>query len=364
LSRLRGHQVLALSGVLVLVALVALPLDSAWWIVPIQVATVLLALFLCLPVGPSRVPAPLAATACAIVAADVGFDAFTGLDAGEELTELPLLTAVAVVIVSFTHSVMSRRERDFVRSTSHQLRTPLTVALSHAELIQQSLAARDAPQDAGRDADGSQLEEDVAIVVEELKRVSAVSNRLLLMDVEQSRTSLGDVDVGRLVVGTIRRWQSTVGRRWVASVAARGTFPGDEEQLSIALDSLVENALKATTEGDQIVVSGRAEGTDIVISVSDTGCGIAEASRKRVLERRRLVFLRKAGDQEAATGLGLAIVKGIVERHGGRLDVDRRPGEGTTFTFRLGGFRPAVPRPLAAARPGEVVPRHSRDLVA
>jgi signal transduction histidine kinase len=360
-NRVRGHQVAVLLGMLALVCLIVLPVPSDRWLVPLQVACIMFALFLCLPLWPVRVPFPVAAAACAVVGADLAWDAVSGLDAAEELTELPLLAALTAVIVRYAHSAMSRRERDFVRSTSHQLRTPLTVALSHAELIQRSLISGAVPRDTCQHGDGDTLQDDVAIVVEELKRLSSLSNRLLLMDIEQSPTSLDDVDVSGLVVGTIKRWQSTVVRRWVASVSAHGTVPGNEEQLSIALDSLVENALKATTEGDQITISAHVEGSDVVIAVSDTGCGIADASRKRLFDRHR-----RTGKRQAGTGLGLAIVKAIVERHGGLLDVESGPGEGTTFSLRIGGFRPTAPRSPGEPTPSEkpLVHRDMRDLVA
>jgi len=131
--------------------------------------------------------------------------------------------------------------------------------------------------------------------------------------------------------------------------------------MSIALDSLIENALKATTEGDQIAVSARVDGADVVIAVSDTGCGIADASRRRVFEQHR-----RNGKRQPGTGLGLAIVKAILARHGGTVDVESRPGEGTTFFLRIGGFRPAAPRSPVQTPPAQspLVRRGTRDLVA
>jgi signal transduction histidine kinase len=153
------------------------------------------------------------------------------------------------------------------------------------------------------------------------------------------------VDLDHLLGSAARRWARTAPRRWRTSISAHGTFLGDEEQLALALDSLIENALHATAEGDQISIAGRAEGDDVIIAVSDRGRGIAAEDRKRIFDR----FWR--GDSRyRGTGLGLSIVKAIVEAHGGSVGVESEVGRGTTFSIRIGGFRPAKIVPLGVVQ--------------
>jgi signal transduction histidine kinase len=111
--------------------------------------------------------------------------------------------------------------------------------------------------------------------------------------------------------------------------------PGDMRQLGEVVVNLLVNALEAMPEGGRLAISVAAEGPDgapepawVRIDVSDTGPGIRQEDLDRLFEP---FFTTKA----AGSGLGLAIVRGIVERHGGSIHVDVRPGAGSTFTVRL-----------------------------
>jgi signal transduction histidine kinase len=108
----------------------------------------------------------------------------------------------------------------------------------------------------------------------------------------------------------------------------------DARYVERALANLVENALRYTPPGGQVVLQADAVPGGVSVKVSDTGPGIAEAEVARVFER----FYRGEASRSRATGgsgLGLAIVKGIVEAHGGSVAVETAPGRGTTFSFVL-----------------------------
>jgi two-component system NtrC family sensor kinase len=109
------------------------------------------------------------------------------------------------------------------------------------------------------------------------------------------------------------------------------------EQMTLAL---AMNALEATPAGGRVVLGARAEGAEggLVLSVSDTGAGIALPDQARIYEP--FFTTKEAGK---GVGLGLAVVYGIVSRHGGRIDLVSRPGEGTVFTVHL-PRRPPEPR--------------------
>jgi signal transduction histidine kinase len=328
----RRHWFLACSIAVVAVAVVGLPLLSRW-ATPFHVVCVALVLLFCLPVWPDRMTAPFAAAVGVAALVALIWDVVRDPSDSGEVTELAVMASLlymCVVLVRYVHSAARQRERNFVRETSHQLRTPLTIALGHAELMQESLASDRISPDA--------LADDLRLVVEELKRLSAVSNRLVVMDVAQRPACDDEVDVDALVVRAIRRWQGTADRRWLASVSAHGTFPGDEEQMSLALDSLIENAVKATGDGDQIAITASALGDDVVIAVSDSGHGISEGGKHHVFDRSW-----RESDRQVGTGLGLTIVKAIVEHHGGSIELESSPGYGTAFSIRLGGFRAVEP---------------------
>ena len=252
----------------------------------------------------------------------------------DEMTEVPLMSAMFVAMVWHARRrdaamaevrASSERERDFIRDASHLLRTPITVARGHAELLAVT-------------AEG-QAGQDIAVIVEELQRLSRISDRLLVLaSSEHPRfTSVRPVSLPSLVAATVRRWSvAAADRDWACEVPAAGSVRADEERLLAALDAVVENAVKATQPGDRIVVRGSADGSDAVVEVVDAGVGIDPEALPRIFKR----FARQP-HPGGGTGLGMPIVKAIVEAHGGTVDVASALGKGTSVRLRLPGFAPA-----------------------
>ena len=315
-----------------------------WETVPFHFIWVTLALLYC--VRPWKVVTTLVVLAVVslittVALASVVIEQGAGYD---ELTEVPLMASMYLVIVwharRWQQAMEARRrslerERDFIRDASHMLRTPITVALGHAELAQAS--------------GNGQRSEDIGIVIDELRRISTISDRLLLLaGASHPRFLVREpVDVGELVRTVGKRWEGTAPRTWRVAVLCEGTVVGDAERLSLALDCLVENAVKATREGDLIsLVCWSGQDDRVSLEVSDTGAGISTEEQSRVFER----FSRAtgaAGRGNGSTGLGLAIVKAIAEAHRGTVDLVSEPGNGASFRIVLSGFRPRS----ASARP-------------
>ena len=99
------------------------------------------------------------------------------------------------------------------------------------------------------------------------------------------------------------------------------------------LDNLVSNAVKYTPENGTVTITLRAEGSQLILQISDTGPGIPSTDQPHIFDK----FYRASNvpQNTPGTGLGLAIVKSIVENHLGRIWVDSTIGEGTTFTVVL-----------------------------
>ncbi len=107
------------------------------------------------------------------------------------------------------------------------------------------------------------------------------------------------------------------------------SFEGDRARLLQALSNLLDNALKFTPEGGSVTLSARIEGSEVRFVVADTGAGIAERRLPHLFDR----FWSLGGRRHGGIGLGLAITKGIVEAHGGRVEVESQPGRGSSFTL-------------------------------
>jgi signal transduction histidine kinase len=233
------------------------------------------------------------------------------------------------------------REREFVRHASHQLRTPITVARGHVELVR--LAATD-PQSA----------EDTEVVLGELDRLSRISDRLLILATAEHRGFVhSSVDLGQVVETTARRWPPAADRDWRVDIVTGGHVSGDAERLSAALDAMIENAVKATVPGDPIAVVLRADGNAAVLEVIDSGIGIAETHLQRVFDRFWSAPHAGRSDGGGGTGLGLAAVKAIAEAHDGSAEALAMPGGGATVRMRLAGFvPPALPPAVTEICPG------------
>jgi signal transduction histidine kinase len=273
-----------------------------------------------------------------------------------ELAEVPMMAAMFVAMVWHARRHQgalealrrsTAREHEFIRDASHQLRTPITVARGHAELVR------------GGAADPQSIE-DADVVIEELDRLSRISDRLLILATAEHRSfARTPLDLAELVETTARRWQPTAEREWRAEIATAGTLPGDAERLGAALDAMIENAVNATMPGDGIAVVLRAEGNDAILEVVDTGIGIADAHLDRVFDRF-WSSPHPGRPRSSGTGLGLAAVRAIAEAHDGSAEALSMPGGGATVRMRLSGF---VPRPSAPATPGidpDAAPQNGR----
>ena len=217
------------------------------------------------------------------------------------------------------------RQRQFLVDASHELGTPITVALGHAELIEQAVT------DQGVAAD-------VRVVTGELARLRRLTNRLLLLASAGTPGFLhvAPVATDSLVLDALERW-GHVPRHWRLGEA---TVPGDADRLVVALDALLENAVAHTEAGDRIEVSVRLEDGNAVIGVTDSGCGIPPADLEHIFgrfARAEPYRSREAG----GFGLGLAIVQAIAEAHHGSIRVHSTSGQGATFEMVI----PAAPDP-------------------
>jgi signal transduction histidine kinase len=261
-----------------------------------------------------------------------------GAQSIDELTEVPLMASMFVAMVwharrhlAATHEArrvseenerLLEREKAFLQDASHELRTPITIALGHAELLQRS--ERD-PLSA----------EDARVVVEELQRLGRLADRLLtLASVEQPGfLRPTSVDLVPFVVELAHRWAPTP-RVWRLEELDEAVTRADPDRLQLALDAVVENAVKHTGPQDVISFSLHRSGDRIAITVADTGSGIAPEDLERIFER----FSRSGAGPSSSSrgsGLGLSIAKAVVEAHGGTIDVRSELGTGTSFRITL-----------------------------
>jgi two-component system, OmpR family, sensor histidine kinase SenX3 len=227
---------------------------------------------------------------------------------------------------------VNKIRRDFVANVSHELKTPATSLRLLAESLEETI-----------DEDPVQARFFAAQLKRETERLSQLITDLLdlaRLESEERVENPVPVDVRSTLMSVLARMRSAARKKNITlqwkrfGRAAQYTVRGDETQLTSMFMNLVDNAVKYTSPGGRVEVTGGFEGSEVVIRVSDTGIGIPEGKLPRIFER----FYRvdKARSKETGgTGLGLSIVKHVAENHGGRVAVESTLGEGSTFTVYL-----------------------------
>jgi two-component system phosphate regulon sensor histidine kinase PhoR len=236
----------------------------------------------------------------------------------------------------------------FISAVSHELRTPLTSIVGYTELL--------------LDGDAGDLERpqhDMLEVVDRNgRRLLALIDDLLLVsriDAGALPRERAPVAVGDVIDSAVTAVSPLLTNR---DLVVRGEHPpglppvlADRDELERVLINLLSNAFKFTSDGGSVSVRASAEAGEVLIAVTDTGAGIPEHEQQEVFSR----FFRSTVTRDAqvqGTGLGLTIVKGIVEDHGGHVDVHSILGAGTTFTVGLPAAGPSGDRAVIGA--GEV----------
>jgi signal transduction histidine kinase len=234
---------------------------------------------------------------------------------------------------------LDQLKSEFVSSVSHELKTPLTTIKLLSHLLQRSGLAED-----------ERLDYSKTIAIECDRQIDFIGNLLDLSRIESGAYKLRKmrVDVGDLIASSVnveRHRAESLGLMLTTKVApALAPLKGDFEALRRVVRGLVDNAIKYTPEGGDIVVSAQQAGDMLEIVVKDTGKGISEADLPHVFEK----FYRARSETEpgngsttspgtaaAGVGLGLYLAQHVVGQLDGEIVVNSKEGSGTTFSVRL-----------------------------
>jgi len=224
----------------------------------------------------------------------------------------------------------SKHKSQFLANMSHELRTPMNAILGYTELILDNIYGE--PTEKMRGV--------LTRVQSNGKHLLGLINDVLdLSKIEagQLTLSLADYSVKDIVHNVFSSVESLAKNKKLAlTIDLPPKLPaahGDERRLTQVLLNLVGNSIKFTDKGEVAIKAEAANGS-FTLSVRDTGPGIAEADQRKIFEEFQQAD-SSTTKEKGGTGLGLAISKRIVEMHGGRLWVDSRLGQGSTFSFNV-----------------------------
>lgn len=244
-----------------------------------------------------------------------------------QVTPLPGV-GLAVSMQDITHlKELDQIKSDFVHTVSHDLRSPLTAILGYAELLDRVGPVND------------QQREFIHRVQMSVQNITALINDLLDLgrieagfDARKEVTAIGPI-AHYAIDGMMDRFTEKSQELIMNVPDDLPPVLGNPVRLRQMLNNLAVNANKYTQTGGSILVSAHAEGSQVILHVSDNGPGIPLSEQPFIFDK----FYRASNVKSdiPGTGLGLAIVRSIVENHDGRIWVDSQPGKGTTFTVVL-----------------------------
>jgi signal transduction histidine kinase/DNA-binding response OmpR family regulator len=252
---------------------------------------------------------------------------------------------------------LDQMKTNFLSTVSHELRTPLTSVLGFARIIQKRFESTLLPpleQSGDKKIERAvrQVMDNTQIIVEEGERLTTLINDVLdLAKMEAGRVDwnmqplhIADI-VERAMAATTSLFAGKSVQLLKAIAPDLPLIEGDRDRLIQVVINLISNAVKFTEQGS-VTCKAAAQGEELIVSVTDTGCGIKPEDQPLVFEKFKQVG-DTLTDKPKGTGLGLPICKEIIEHHGGRVWVESAIGVGSTFLFSLP--LPGVPDADAAA---------------
>jgi len=220
---------------------------------------------------------------------------------------------------------------EFVSMASHELRTPLSIIIGAVKLVLDQIPGKIVPEQ----------KEVLEMAMNNLGRLTRIVDaQLNISKIESGKIELHktNIDIRGLIEETVGEYRDQAEKKGIHLGFRVPEQPVDlcidGDKIKEVLMNLISNGLKFTPAGGSIEVECKTEQKEVHLSVSDTGCGIAEQDMPRLFEKFAQ-FGRKVGPGEKGTGLGLAICRGIVKLHKGRIWAKSKQGKGMVFTFAL-----------------------------
>src|ERR1700731_1981450 len=260
------------------------------------------------------------------------------LNTGDELQRLSDTLNEMLVRIELAF----RRVTQFTADASHELRTPISLVRTEAEL-----ALR-------RSRGESEYKEALQHILLEAERTTSLIEELLALaraDAGRETLNLHPVDVREILREVVEGWRRVAkisNLQFSDSIETRESLVlADEAALRRAVDILLDNAFKYTPSPGTVHLSLEQHNDKVVITVRDTGVGIATEEQSKVFERFYRVDKARSRDMGGA-GLGLSIAQWIVQQHGGKIEVESSVGNGSIFRVELPLTTVALQNPLPA----------------
>lgn len=214
----------------------------------------------------------------------------------------------------------------FIANVSHEFKTPLAVIDSYATALEKD------------DLSPELKREYIETIRASTQKLSTlVTNILKLNKIENQVIQLNDqsFDLSRQLSECILANERKLEEKNIAlsvEIYDRFIFRSDPSMLEIVWQNLLSNAIKFTEPGGQVAITQKMEADSVIVSVTDTGCGMDEYTQQHLFDK---FYQGKTNQEKEGNGLGMALAQKIISLLGGTIAVGSAPGEGSTFTVTL-----------------------------
>lgn len=218
---------------------------------------------------------------------------------------------------------LEQARREFIANVSHELRTPLTTILANTQGIIDGVIRE------------KETEDYLKVNIEETKRLSLLVNELIeLSTLEKGNIKLDKqrTDISQLIESILKQMELKAREKNLKldfNIQERIEGDIDKNRIKQVIINLIDNAIKYSPEGEEIVVSLKEKNGILYIQISDSGCGIPRDHLPMIFER----FYKVGKDK--GVGIGLSLSKGIIQVHGGQIQVESEEGKGAKFIIKI-----------------------------
>ena len=245
----------------------------------------------------------------------------TGMESADEVGEL----ADTFNEMLTTLEKSFEREKSFASDASHELRTPVAVIMSNAEVILDSNP-------------GDETQKSASAILEESKRMNAIIRQLLMLTrglEGKYKLQFEDTNINQVIEAVLEQLQTDAQGRSISLInetVEELTFNADQSLITQMMINLIRNAIGYGKKGGYVKVKAQRDGDSCLITIADDGIGIPEEEQPLIFNR----FYRiDTSRDRRGSGLGLSIVQWIVDEHGGGIELQSAPGEGSVFSVRF-----------------------------
>ena len=215
---------------------------------------------------------------------------------------------------------------DFVSNVSHEMKTPVAVIKNCAELLQKKSMTEE--QRLKYSIDIESAADRLSTLVTNILKLNKLENQTIDVEVHT-------YDVCRQICDCVLQYENLWEEKQIeldVDMDDTAWIEADESLMELVWNNLISNALKFTDSGGNVTVGQKVKDGNVIISITDTGCGMSEESIKHIWDK---FYQGDTSHSKEGNGLGLAMVKRVMDLMNGNIEIHSKEGEGSTFTVTI-----------------------------